>query len=312
MSDSRLEIGGLRLAVRERGSGHPLLLVNGLGGNVDMWGPAQERLAAHARTIAFDAPGTGRSQTARVPMPIPAVARLVTRLLDELEIERADVLGYSWGGLLAQQLAVTAPDRVRRLALAGTSCGWGGVPGDLRALALLATPLRYYSQTFYEATSHLLDGTGGSGGQDGHSRAHADARRANPPSLRGYWGQVLAGSAYSSLPWLHRISAPTLVVSGSYDRLVPPANGVLLAREVPHSRLVVVPGEGHLLLFDPASAALPALVDYFTHGEDSATWAEGEEIRSDAAVADAFRRSPGGQPYKAVSGWFRRVVLAGR
>jgi pimeloyl-ACP methyl ester carboxylesterase len=312
MSDRRLDIGGLRLAVRERGDGHPLLLVNGLGGNVDMWSPAQDRLAERARTIAFDAPGTGRSQTARMPMPIAAVARLITKLLDELNIERTDVLGYSWGGLLAQQLAVTAPDRVRRLALAGTSCGWGGVPGDLRALALLATPLRYYSQTFYEATSHLLDGTGGSGGHDGHSRAHADARRANPPSLRGYWSQVLAGTAYSSLPWLHRIAAPTLVVSGLSDRLVPPANAVLLAREIPNSRLVLVPGEGHLLLFDPKSAALPALADFFAEGGDSPTWREAEAVHDDRAVADALQRSRGGQPYKALSGWFRRMVLAGR
>ena len=65
MSDRLVDVGGLQLAVRERGTGHPLLLVNGLGGNVDMWGPAQDRLAEHARTIAFDAPGTGRSQTAR-------------------------------------------------------------------------------------------------------------------------------------------------------------------------------------------------------------------------------------------------------
>jgi pimeloyl-ACP methyl ester carboxylesterase len=312
VSDRVIQAGGLRLAVRERGSGHPLLLVNGLGGNVDMWGPAQERLSERASTIAFDAPGTGRSQTALVPMPIPAVARLIVGLLDGLDIERADVLGYSWGGLAAQQLAVAAPERVRRLALAGTSCGWGGVPGDLRALALLATPLRYYSQTFYELTSHLLDGTGGSGGDDGHSRAHAEARRANPPSLRGYWSQVLAGTAYSSLPWLHRVQAPTLVVAGLRDRLVPPANGVLLARELPNSRLVRVPGEGHLLLFDRASAALPSLADFFADGEDSGAWHAGEAIRDDRAVSEALRHSPGGQPYKAVSGWFRRVVLAGR
>jgi len=312
MTDRQLDVGGLRLSVRERGSGHPLLLVNGLGGNVDMWGTAQDRLSERARTIAFDAPGTGRSQTARLPLPIPAVARVMMRLLDELGHERVDVLGYSWGGLAAQELARSAPERVRRLALAGTSCGWGGVPGDLRALALLATPLRYYSQTFYERTSHLLDGTEGSGAQDGHSRAHAEARRANPPSLRGYWSQVLAGSAYTSLPWLHRVQAPTLVVSGLCDRLVPPANGVLLAGELPHSRLLLVPGEGHLLLFDPSSAALPSLADFFASGEASSAWREGQDVRDDAVVDDALRRSPGGQPYKAVSAALRRLMLAGR
>jgi poly(3-hydroxyoctanoate) depolymerase len=307
VSDYAVRVGGLRVAVRERGSGHPLLLVNGLGANVLMWAPTQQRLSRGARTIAFDAPGTGRSQTSTLPLPIPAVARIAARLLDELGIERADVLGYSWGGLVAQQLAFTAPERVRRLALAGTSCGWGGVPGDLRALALLATPLRYYSRTFYERTSHLLDGT-----RDAVSRAEADARRANPPSLRGYWGQVLAGTAYTSLPWLHRISAPTLVVAGLCDRLVPPANGVLLARELAVSRLVLVPGEGHLLLFDPDSAALPALADFFAAGEGSGTWLRGEEISDDRAVAEAVQRSRGGEPYKTLSSWLRRAMLARR
>ena len=108
-----------------------------------------------------------------------------------------------------------------------------------------------------------------------------------------------------------RIQAPTLVVSGLCDRLVPPANGALLARELPHSRLLLVPGEGHLLLFDPASAALPALVEFFADGEDSPTWREGEDI-GDAGLEDALRSSPGGQPYKAFSAAFRRFVLAGR
>jgi pimeloyl-ACP methyl ester carboxylesterase len=98
VSDRFVDVGSLRLAVRERGAGHPLLLVNGLGGNFDMWRPAQERLAEGSRTIAFDAPGTGRSQTPLLPLAIPAVTRVIIGLLDALELERVDVLGYSWGG----------------------------------------------------------------------------------------------------------------------------------------------------------------------------------------------------------------------
>jgi pimeloyl-ACP methyl ester carboxylesterase len=189
-------------------------------------------------------------------MTIPAVARTVVRLLDELELDQVDVLGYSWGGLLSQRLAYQAPDRVRRLALAGTGVGWGGVPGDPRALALIATPLRYYSRTFYERTSNLLDGH--------DAREDAGARLASPPSVRGYYGQVLAGSGFSSLPWLHRIQAPTLVLAGDRDKLVPPSNARLLARKLPNADLRILPGEGHLLLFDPDSAALPLLTDFFT------------------------------------------------
>ena len=108
---------GLRLYVREQGDGHPLLLINGLGGHADMWGPAEDRLSETSRTIVFDAPGTGRSSTSPFPIPLPVVAKLLVRLLDELGHERVDVAGYSLGGVMAQQFARTAPDRVRRLAL---------------------------------------------------------------------------------------------------------------------------------------------------------------------------------------------------
>jgi pimeloyl-ACP methyl ester carboxylesterase len=180
----------------------------------------------------------------------------VVKLLDALDLDRVDVLGYSWGGLLSQRLAYIAPDRVRRLALAGTGVGWGGVPGDPRALALIATPLRYYSRTFYERTSDLLDGH--------DAREDATARLANPPSVRGYYAQVLAGSGFSSLPWLHRIQAETLVLAGDRDKLVPPSNARLIAKRLPNATLRLLPGEGHLLLFDKHSAALPLLTDFFT------------------------------------------------
>jgi pimeloyl-ACP methyl ester carboxylesterase len=82
--------------------------------------------------------------------------------------------------------------------------------------------------------------------------------------VRGYYGQVLAGSRFSSLPWLHKITAPTLVLAGGSDKLVPPSNGRLLAGRLPNADLHILPGEGHLLLFDPDSAALPLLTKFFT------------------------------------------------
>ena len=100
--------------------------------------------------------------------------------------------------------------------------------------------------------------------------------------------------------------------SAASDKLVPPANGEAARAQAAQRRLALLPGEGHLLLFDPESAALPALAEFFADGEASPTWREAEAVRDDRAVADAVGRSRGGQPYKAVSGWFRRVVLAGR
>ena len=246
-------VRGLRLYFREQGDGHPLLLINGLGGHADMWGPAEERLAETSRTIVFDAPGTGRSSTSPVPIPLPAVARLLTRVLDELGHERVDVAGYSLGGVMAQQFARTAPQRVRRLALVATSSGWGSAPPDLASLALISTPARYLSPQLYKATSHLLDG--GDRFRDPNLKhAQAERRNRHPPSLVGYAQQFLQGSTWSSLHWSYRLTMPTLVIGGARDRLVPAANSLLLAYRLPDSRLHLLPDEGHLMLFDPLSA----------------------------------------------------------
>ena len=141
-----MRIGGTEIYVRDVGEGPPVLLLNGIGAHVEMWRPL-ERALEGVRVISFDAPGTGRSETRMVPLTMHGLARLAVRLLDELEVVQADVVGYSFGGALAQEVAVQARDRLRRLVLAATFPGWGGVPGHLTAMLSLMTPLRYYSRS---------------------------------------------------------------------------------------------------------------------------------------------------------------------
>ena len=307
--ERRVSVRGLSIFVRERGEGHPLLMIMGLGGNTEMWGPAERHLAGVARTIVFDAPGMGRSRPSPVPLPLPVVARVICGLLDRLGHERVDVIGYSLGGVMAQQLARTAPDRVRRLALAGTSCGWGSAPPEAGPLALIASPLRYFSPAFYRHTSHILDG-GSRFREAVLADDQAAARNSHPPSIVGYAQQFLQGTTWSSLHWASTLTVPTLVLSGACDRLVPPANGFLLARRLPNSRLHVLPGEGHLMLFDPGSAALPLLEDFFSseQHERSEAWAGGRDVRDDHEVAAVMRDAPGAQPFKALSETYRAWV----
>jgi pimeloyl-ACP methyl ester carboxylesterase len=306
--ETTVRVQGLELFVRERGDGSPLLMVNGLGANVEMWGPVEERLSACARTIVFDAPGTGRSTTPLWPQSIPASAAVVEGLLDELGHERVDVLGFSLGGLVAQELARRAPQRVRRLVLAGTAVGWGSMPGTLPALALMAMPARYYSRALSEQTNWLL-----SPADQALLRrltTLTEARLRHPPSLLGYTGQFWAAALWSSLRWLPSVRVPTLVVHGEADNLVPPANGVQLARLLPDARLHVLPGEGHFIVFDPESAALPLLEDFFSAPTpaSSAAWSSGTLVDDDATVDAAFGSSVGAQPYRALSTVFRRLV----
>jgi pimeloyl-ACP methyl ester carboxylesterase len=88
------------------------------------------------------------------------------------------------------------------------------------------------------------------------------ARRSRPPSLWGYASQLYATSGWSSLPWLHRIAAPTLVLTGGRDPIVPPVNARILGARIPDATVRVVPGAGHLLLMDRAAECADLISDF--------------------------------------------------
>jgi poly(3-hydroxyalkanoate) depolymerase len=256
-----VSVRGQRLRVVTQGSGPPLLLITGLGANIEMWSPLLQRLPDR-RVIAFDPPGAGRSPVGR-PRRIPDYADVARDLLDELEIDCADVLGYSWGGAVAQQLAHDHPDRVRRLILAGTMCGVGSVPAPPQVLVHLVHPLRYYSKCYLKMVAPKIYG-GRSAVDEGIVRQQGDVREASPPSLLGYATQVSAITGWSSLPWLHKLRAETLVLHGQEDPIVRVANGELLARRIPRAELRVINGAGHLFLFDQPDDAVPLLEEFLS------------------------------------------------
>jgi pimeloyl-ACP methyl ester carboxylesterase len=307
-TDATLSPGGVEVFVRQRGEGRPLLLINGLGASVDMLETLEERLAAVAHTIAVELPGAGRSPTPRRPLSIAAMARILTNLLDDLGHEQADVLGFSLGGIVAQQLAHNAPERVRRLALASTACGWGSLPGTADALTLISIPIRYHSRSLYERTITLASPADQALLQ--RVPGLAEARLRHPPSLLGYTYQLTAGAFWSSLPWLSSVRAPTLVLTGDGDRLIQPANGLQLARLLPESRLHVLAGEGHLYVCDPDSRALTLLADFFSSRTLSRcrAWTSGTVVDDDETVEAAFEASGGAQPHRALSDAFRRYM----
>ena len=242
-------VDGDLVRVSVRGEGRPILLIMGLGGNLEMWDPLERELNRRGvQTIAYDASGTGESPPRSTPRRMPGLARQAARLLDVLGLPRVDVLGVSFGGAVAQELALRNPHRVGHMVLAGTACGLGGMPGHPVALALLANPLRYYSPAFFRLTAPFLYGDG-LADDDRLVRAQIAARHARPPSAWGFAGQLTAAAGWTSLPWLHHLRTPTLVLTGERDRIVPPCNGRILAARIPDARLEVVPG-GHLFLME--------------------------------------------------------------
>jgi poly(3-hydroxyoctanoate) depolymerase len=270
-----------RIFVREVGTGPTVVLINGLGAHTGMWEPLERTLAGF-KIVEFDLPGTGRSDVPWKPVSVPRLARLTASVMDEVGADSAHVLGYSMGGIVAQQLCADMPARVERLVLVASSPGIGGLQGDFKAMLSIATPARYLSRRAYSLTIGSL-----AGGRARHDAAWVDEQGAlrlkYAPTWRGYFGQMLSVARWSGLPLLPRIEHPVLVVAGDDDPLTPVVNGMLLASMLSNGRLLVCAGEGHLMVMDVDSAAQPAIreflsVDRLDHAE---VWRESATITSE-------------------------------
>jgi poly(3-hydroxyoctanoate) depolymerase len=243
-----------RVRVTAQGSGEPLVLIMGIGGHIDMWEPFADRLADR-QLVMFDFPGTGESTLPWFPPTMAHSAWFVRLLLRRLGLPQTDVLGYSWGGLLAQQLAAQHPSSVRKLVLACTGPGVGSLPANSRVAARLLSPRRYYAP---EYLARIAPDT--YGGRARHDPALIQAetvrRMDRPPSLLGYSFQVLVSGTFSTYPIAPLIRQPTLILAGDDDPIVHPANQHILHRLLHNSHLEIVESAGHLLLLeDPKRAA---------------------------------------------------------
>ncbi len=252
------------LYVEERGEGPALLLVQGLGNS--SW-PARflfGALARRRRVIAFDNRGTGSSFKEPPPETIDDLAEDAAGLVEVLGLDSAHVLGHSMGGYIAQTLALRRPELVRSLILVGTGPGeptHEPVPAEtLHAwLANAHLPPEAYAR----ATMHLSFAPG-------WNEAHAEeferllAARVERPTPRESWrAQFEACTRFvgDGVP-VEEIHAPTLVVHGDADRVVPIANGRALAGRIPGAELAVLAGCGHYPQFE-AQERFVSLVDEF-------------------------------------------------
>lgn len=240
--------GSARVRVRMEGTGAPLLLLMGLGGHIDMWQPLAEQL--HGRQLVmFDFPGTGESTLPWFPPTMANAALFVRSLMRRLGLRRADVLGYSWGGMLAQQLAAQHAGAVRKLVLACTSLGPLAIPAAPCVAARLLTPRRYHSPGYLAAIAP--DTFGGKFRRDPSLVDAEVARRMiRPPSSRGYAFQLIAAATFSTFHLAPLIRHPTLILAGGDDPMVKTQNQHILHRMLGNSELRILENAGHLLLLD--------------------------------------------------------------
>jgi len=251
----------MRLRIARHGDGPPLLLINGLGAPLEMWRPLLRHLRDYG-VVTFDMPGCGLSSTPRQPLGMRGLASIVETMMRLAGPTRAHVLGYSLGGLVAQELAFRHPERVERLVLCATTAGFPSVPPRPLAGWLLLMPARYNSAAAAKMIVPVI-----AGGRTRRERRVLDAnlpqRLAHPPSLVGYMHQLYAASGFSSHRWLRRIPHPTLVLAGDDDPLIAVANARYLARAIPGAKLSVMAGAGHLMLIDEPRQAGELIRQFF-------------------------------------------------
>jgi poly(3-hydroxyalkanoate) depolymerase len=262
-----LAVGGrsLRVSVREGTKGWPpLLLCNGIGASLGLLQPFVDAIDPRRSVIRFDMPGVGGSPAPVVPYHLATLPSLLAGLLDQLGHEQADVLGISWGGGLAQQFALSRPDRVRRLVLVATAPGALMVPGHPRVLLRMLTPRRHRNPAYAaRIAGELYGGSARENPLVARDLLHATTRLGASVPARGYFYQLISTVGWTSLPRLPRLRPPTLILAGDDDPIIPLVNARIMHRLIPRSQLHVYHG-GHLELAADAehlASAVQAFLD---------------------------------------------------
>jgi pimeloyl-ACP methyl ester carboxylesterase len=233
------------VAYRVVGDGPPLVLIMGYAGTMQTWEPQfLDTLALHFRVVIFDNAGIGGTRALPSPLTVDAMANQTSALIDALHLGRADVLGWSMGGMIAQALAVLHPGQVRRLVLCATFPGVGTVIPPQAKINDLTNGNGL--PVLFPADQPMAADAFSAGAQ-----SYADPEAAS--------AGVISAQADASLSWFHgtdpagrltsRITAATLVADGAEDQLDTVSNSRTIAGLIPGARLVIYPDAGHGFLF---------------------------------------------------------------
>lgn len=236
----------------------PLVLCNGVGARLELLQPFVDQLDPRVEVVRFDVPGVGESSPSPVPYTFASLACLVGKVVSRLGYNTFDVLGISWGGGLAQQMAFQYPRRCRRAVLVSTATGSLMVPANPRVLGKMVTPRRYRDPDY--ATSVAAELYGGRL-RDEPALARQLLHDQAGVSRRGYLMQLLAGAGWTSLPALPFIRQPILILAGSDDPIIPLVNARIMHRLLPHSVLHVY-DDGHLGLVTKAEELAQFVSDF--------------------------------------------------
>jgi pimeloyl-ACP methyl ester carboxylesterase len=247
-----IQAGEVELSYERSGTGPPLLLIMGMSGTAQHWGePFLAPLRGHFETIVYDHRGVGESSRLEGPVTIAQMAADAAALLVALEVDSAHVLGISMGGMIAQELALAHPERVRTLTLGCTYCGGEG--------SALSSPevMRKLGEGMMSGDRALALRAGWEVNVSESMAADEEAFErflaigsANAVAIRVVMAQMQACAAHDTSARLGALEMPVLVVHGTEDQLLPVQNGRVIASRIPGARLEILEGVGHLFFWE--------------------------------------------------------------
>lgn len=263
----KVQTNGIEIYYEVHGAGQPLVLIAGLGYPLWEWHKMTPLLAPHFQVITFDNRGVGQSDKPAGPYTATMLAADLAGLLDALGIQKAIIMGHSMGGYVAQSFALEYPQRVSKLILAATNFGGPRhVPITTEAMAVLmdtsSDPVTRFKNGLLVSTAPNF--------AERHPdiiQAWLDWRLANPIDLDGYQAQLAIGLSLLAEEAcfehkLPKISAPTLILFGAHDKVVPPDNAYLLAEKIPNSQIVIIPDAGHFFPIETPQTASHAIIQF--------------------------------------------------
>lgn len=250
-------VGDIELDYKRSGSGPPLLLIMGMSGTQLHWGePFLAPLREHFETIVYDHRGVGASTRLEGQLSIAQMAEDAAGLLEALEIDSAHVLGISMGGMIAQELALNHPQLVRTLTLGCTYCGGEGssLAGEDVARKLGEAMMSGDREQALRVAWEVNVSPSYAADDGAWSAFHAIAAR-RAVAVPVIMAQMQACMAHDTHERLGGLNAPTLVIHGTEDQMIPVANGHLIADLLPDSQLEILDGVGHLFFWERAEHA---------------------------------------------------------
>jgi 3-oxoadipate enol-lactonase len=256
---------GVKIYWEEEGQGAPVLLIMGLGWPSYMWYRTKSRLVQQYRVITFDNRGVGRSDVPAGPYPIALMASDAAAVLDAARAESAHVYGVSMGGMIAQEFAIQYPKRVRSLIL---GCTAPGGPHSVRAEPQVIEILMRQGVTPEEAARAINPFIYDAGTPQSRIDEDVKIRLQWTPKAEGYMAQLQGIMFWDAYDRISGISAPTLVVHGETDQLVPASNADLIAGKIRGSKLVTIPHASHIFSTDQPEASHRAAFEFLsTHAK---------------------------------------------